>query len=808
MTALDSGGGDDGSDDQESRDTRRTADEEAVQQLSDADQGGSASSGGGRSMANGVTSGGGETARSGGSMGPREQADEQLTRRDPGSGDTGGGAQDRGRGVTSGSGDTAQTAPEDRDASQQDTAAGRGGGGASRAARSARGVTSGGGEVAASAEAAEAARQREQDVADVERQVAGEQVDATLEEGIEGRGGQRAEVARRLEQRVIEEDDRVDSPDGVVIVEEDGELVAKLSRSAQVEEVAESLDLDDQVLRSIQSDQRPSGTGLDPGEATGIEADVIGRGDLEFEFQDGEVDVQVSEEAQGEIAAARVDEDAIQRQLREDVASESPDIEPGDVQVVREGQRFVASAEVETVVETREEQLLPSVDVDLREREINVEGGDLSAIPDVTPARVFGTVGGLEEEEIEELETRAERVDEETQGAPPVGLGGGRALPIRGIAAGGALVSGGVLASEASQSTAGDAETQVATTEQVTRTAEVGVGDAVIDSEIDVGGVTPTSEIEVGRAPSEVDELEPSGTAGVTPTTVEPGGTATETRIELPTGDESTDTPQETGGESVVPGEFPLAGRDFPLDPSQERQRQTRPEDIISTGAEAAPVQEQISPEEVIVDEELQRRRRSRDPELEEILRGPPEEVVIGGEPITGFPSQRGFPTGASAVVGRETAMASEAVQLEVLEQTESPAEQFEAPGPAEAGLPAVGAMEDALTGTDVTTDVAARQATAQAQQVGVQQESVLAEAMGAQTAQVTEQAFEMQTEPVFEEGFGEAAAAGLGDALPELDSGGRRDRRDSQGGFFRREFLAPVEENPLSAIDEDLKNL
>jgi hypothetical protein len=188
-----------------------------------------------------------------------------------------------------------------------------------------------------------------------------------------------------------------------------------------------------------------------------------------------------------------------------------------------------------------------------------------------------------------------------------------------------------------------------------------------------------TAELEVGGEVVSGSELEPSDspTAG---SELDIGGGAGET------GD------GQQGGETVVPDDYPLAGRDVPTDPTQESGRETQPEDILDDTFGTAPAgqqqtgQQRQQEEEDPLDELLedfeetqQRRRRERARARERELGGAEEAIsrrrqrqqrarrlplVNSGEDTFGF--GREFPTGASAVVGREIGRAESAQQSQV----------------------------------------------------------------------------------------------------------------------------------------------
>jgi hypothetical protein len=169
---------------------------------------GGSSGGDDRSTDEGITSGGGETTTSPIGGGGSPTPEEELTDRDPGSGD--------GDGSESGSssaGDSGSQQQSDQDVQDRVTD-----------------VVTGdlSGETAS----------------DEAEQIAQEQVGATLETGLEGRAGgpEITQQARDLEEQAIAQSPYIDDPSDVAIVEEEGRLVAQLSRSGQTQIFAGLID--------------------------------------------------------------------------------------------------------------------------------------------------------------------------------------------------------------------------------------------------------------------------------------------------------------------------------------------------------------------------------------------------------------------------------------------------------------------------------------------------------------------------------------------------------------------------------------
>lgn len=134
-----------------------------------------------------------------------------------------------------------------------------------------------------------------------EHQVAEQQVDATLQEGVEGRAGsgRQQQAARQLEQKVVEQFPRVDDPSDVAVVQTGtNKLEAEFSRSAQVDMAAESIDLKQEVVRSAKRDRRPKGQGVTPGAPLSPVAEELDVGDIdEVTLADsGDLDVTLTDD--------------------------------------------------------------------------------------------------------------------------------------------------------------------------------------------------------------------------------------------------------------------------------------------------------------------------------------------------------------------------------------------------------------------------------------------------------------------------------------------------------------------------------
>lgn len=661
-------------------------------------------------------------------------------------------------------------------------------------------------------------------------QIAEQTVSTNLESGIEREGVGPAQLqsqAEAAEQQFIQENEGARTVDDVAVRfdREKGELVTTYSRSRSLDlvesEIEEATDPDKVVNRDPK--RMFAGTERVP---VGVNVD---RSDLDVqlvETEDGGQAVRTSfnEQTQREIAkqkaasssvefgpddfevedtedgvVARPTSAATEEKLRKEFA-EQHGTDPDDVEIVREDGEIVgARGEVKTEGQQRESQLLPSVDVDFSERAIEFESGDLSALPEPTPSRVFGELAGFDEERISSMEERAGEIGAKTQGGTPVGVGGGRTLPLKGIAAGvGAVGVGAAASQQTGQSQSADTST--------TTTSEVGLGSGISETEVGLGRFTSTSEIEVAESTTAVDELEPTG-AGPTATTVEPSEGVASSEVGLPgvedgqgaVGGGATGTQDGT----VVPGDYPLPGRDLPRNPAMDRSPKSNPEDFIETGAKAAPVSQQISPEEVVVDEEVRRHRRSRNRELEEILSGPSEDVIIG-EPDVGFPSERQFPTGASAVVSSGVSRVEAAESSNVLTEADS-VNQSSIEAPAQGSINALAAGIDTDTANMVDVDVGLGQQTALQTATGV--DLAMPQAMEAAPGMANEFVTETPTaNEVVNPGLG--VASGVTKPTLDPESKSRGAGRQSRFDFFERDIIAPVEEDPLGSIDGSLTDL
>jgi len=241
---------------------------------------------------------------------------------------------------------------------------------------------------------------------------------------------------------------------------------------------------------------------------------------------------------------------------------------------------------------------------------------------------------------------------------------------------------------------------------------------AARDSELEPGDLIGNSELDPTRSQREVNELMPSGSAGIGNREIEPGSRtfdAPEIGIGSVTGGSELDVGGGTAGgtaedatppsDSVVPGEFPVAGRDFPLDPRREFPEPSDPTDVIG-GAETATG--------VTIGEGTgSGTTGSVDEGTVETPTITIDEIVEGAR-RRGRQVQREFPTGAGAVVGRETGTVDPTGPELDIDDTlglgtgiglgETPNDPLAPPADRQRGPPTVGPGFD--IGTELGTDV------------------------------------------------------------------------------------------------------
>jgi len=308
-------------------------------------------------------------------------------------------------------------------------------------------------------------------------------------------------------------------------------------------------------------------------------------------------------------------------------------------------------------------------------------------------------------------------------------------------------------------------------------------------------------------------ELEPSG-SGVAVSELDVGSTQQRSELDVGSGDVEAPSENQPADETVVPGDFPLPGRDIPRNPRQDAPSEPSPEDIAAdtsatgtaTGTGAGVI-DQPGPE----------------------LPQPTREIGGGGG---GFEAGRDFPSGASAVVGAEVARTEAAEAGNIVEQTEpglfeeatgTPATDPLAPGGVGVG-PAARADDLGFndfgtgTGTGIGTGTGVGTGTGTATGTGSATQTLLEPVFVTGQAQVNEQAIDegIANENVFEE------ANPVETITPPAVSTGppgrpRRPRRDRDGelndegdefsiGFGGATFESPTQ--GLGEISEDLAEM
>lgn len=429
-----------------------------------------------------------------------------------------------------------------------------------------------------------------------------------------------------------------------------------------------------------------------------------------------EDDIAIVRVGQGERLEARVTQSAATREARQQLA-EREGVDADDV-VVRQPEpgRFVA-----------EEREGPPVEVD-----VSTDAGAL-----VDRAAGDGDAGAPLD-----VDASVDR-DSRTGQVAAAGLAGvATPEPVSSVTGG--LVAGGAVAT-------------ALTVDALRRSNEVGIGEGVQRSELDVGSGGTVSELEVGAGAgataTEVEVTEP------TVQEVEPGDPeATEVEI----GEGSEGAAGQASDDTVVPGEYPLPGRDFPANPREDVvQRRNEPSDVLDTSA--------------VIDQGTGTSDLPSPGETPEI-----GEPTIGEETGAGTGAERSFPTGSEAVVSEEITRAESASESEVTsgEETLDVSERAadaevagSAPGSAARSPPAAAETDDSVsTSTDIfsetlagsaavasslSTDIAADTGTSTA---------VEDQAVGTGAETVTENVFETETatETLTETGTGTVPGFGL----------------------------------------------
>lgn len=815
----------------------------------------------------GITSGGGEIATSadddsGGGGGGGGDAGDILTERDPGApdgddsdsgGGSGGDGGGGGGGVDTSDGVTAEEAVRVAEGEAPTSATGRDGqasGTESSGTREGVGEPSGQG----------GTRETQRLPGDAELAATQEAVAAQTASQENARIRQRPESRReRVRQREAE---RLDVQPSELIIRERGETgafnvittdAAGIDEDRIRRDLAEQADVDPSVIEDVDLEERDGRVVAVPG-AKGRRELVRRRVAQEQDVDVEDVEVTTAEEGGfdvkipgrepitapigGGVDSPRGGGRGGSRQaLREQAAAQSPDVDPEDVKVERRDGEVVAIAreptefeKIESFRETAvdegasaaadeaalsgaetiaraegvpssdvEKRFLPSLEVDVRERRVEFEQGD--------------PVGATEQavaERTEAFEESARDVEEFAGGSEVAGgvvgaAAAGVAAPEPVSTAGGAAIIGGVVVGSA----AFEAQRE--------------------DGEIEVpSGDVEVSELDVEQSGTDVSELKPAEQT-VEELSVPEGeavgelevGVPTQAVSELAVGEESDSRQGRPRGEreSVVPSEFPVAGRDFPADPGQEFIEETRPEDVVGRVTEAAPVgmqrerqresqqQEREMVESLVLDEEIQRRRRAEERELDEILRGPEGTVMIGRRQFRGERERELLPTGAGVVAG-ELGRTEAAEAPELAEDADELLDGVQLRGQRETPQQLIGTAERGRQVTATTQDLDTR--------LDIVPSSVLLEesVFDSQTRGKFAMPTLTETVVVNKPGFPSSPVASTTPTPaertqppiePDMPD---RDKRRRDLGFFEREIIQPIEKDPAAGVDEAIKNV
>jgi len=481
--------------------------------------------------------------------------------------------------------------------------------------------------------------------------------------------------------------------------------------------------------------------------------------ELQFEAADGTVRVSPAE-------------NAAERILRERAASQSDRFDENDIAIVRVGQGERLEARVTQSAATREarQQLAEREGVDADDVVVRQpEPGRFVAEEREGPpveVDVSTDVGALFDRAAGDGDAGAPldvdaNVDRDSRTGQIAAAGlAGVAAPEPTSSLTGGLVAGGAVAT-------------AVTLDALRRSDEVGIGEGVQRSELDVGSGGTVSELEVGAGAgattTEVEVTEPAVQE------VEPTDPADVTEVEIGGGSESAGG--QASGDTVVPGEYPLPGRDFPANPREDVvQRRNEPSDVLDTSA--------------VIDQGTGAGDLPSPGETPEI-----GEPTIGEETGAGTGAERSFPTGSEAVVSEEITRAEAASESEVtsgeetLDVNERAADAEvagSAPGSAARSPPAAAETDDSVStstdifseslagsaavGSSLSTDIAADTATSTALED---------QAVGTGAEAVTENVFKTDTATETVTETGTATVPGFG--LPT--QGGPSPSQPTEGG-------------------------
>ncbi|CAI49752.1 uncharacterized protein NP_7046A (plasmid) [Natronomonas pharaonis DSM 2160] len=414
----------------------------------------------------------------------------------------------------------------------------------------------------------------------------------------------------------------------------------------QFDEDLGGVDVDEDDLVE-EEDEEDGEITLGLGEDVQQEAAVAQAAD-EFEQFD-EDDLETFEEDDGDLGV-RPEASAVREQAREEAADEfGTGVGPDDVELREEDGELVAEAEVQTAEpQTREERVLDTVTGGFT-REVRDLQTDTPTEEDVLP----DIREGLEPDiDVDDADQDRDVVDEIFSGRTGgIAAAGGAAVatpePVSttgGAVALGALTVGAIAADTARR--AGVFERSELDPAEQRQVEEVGLGAVAPESEIDVADPQTTAELEVGD--TRTTELEPTDVTDRSELGVARDGDTTADRQPV--------------DDTVVPGEYPLPGRDIARDPAQDRPERVDPSDVLGDVQAATSVTIGDTVGDAVDGEQFRRERTgvgTMDEIMDEVQRDIDEPVRRdrGGA----FRPEREFPTGAGAVVGRETARVGEA---------------------------------------------------------------------------------------------------------------------------------------------------
>ena len=479
---------------------------------------------------------------------------------------------------------------------------------------------------------------------------------------------------KRLQSAVAAESDRFDEDD-IERVErtDDGRVRAELTDDTRREVAQDRFATRREASRRL---QEPANADVPLGQ--------FQQNELRFEpTDDGSVRVEPTDDARREA-------------LQERAARQDDRFDESDIAVVGVGpaddQEFETRVRPAAAREVARQQLAERDHVDAEDVVVTQEGPDrfvaeereappVSADADVNVENLFAS--GRGEDAPAPVNVDADINPDRTSGKVAAAGLAGVAAPEPVSSTGGALLAGGAVAGALAVDAA--------------RRSEVGLGDGIQRTEVDVS--EPSSELAVSSGSAatatEVEVTEPT-VQEVEPT--DPEG-VTEVSVGRESGAGETAQPAD---DTVVPGEYPLAGRDFAADPRRDAVRQeTDPEAVLDTrGAATIGAGEQLTEEGTgssvgsgTQSEILEEVRRD--------INNPVERDRSGA-----FRPEREFPTGSSAVVSEEVGRLESAAEPQVTSGEETLEASERAIDGQVAGVPPGRTGGELLTGAAATDTV------------------------------------------------------------------------------------------------------